>query len=82
MSGMPRRHFLNEYNNQRHYNKKWSKEMVIDLDGVGTDYIRGYNRGQAVPQHTVQETIDSLNAAIDRLDSIIKNMQKDLPYKE
>ena len=48
----------------------------INMDSVGSDYIRGYNRGQAVPQHIVQESIDSLNAAIDRLDQIINQMRE------
>lgn len=33
-------------------------------------------RGEYTPRHTVQESIDSLNAAIARLDSIIKEMQE------
>jgi molybdenum-dependent DNA-binding transcriptional regulator ModE len=48
----------------------------VEMDGVGSDYIRGYNRGQAVPQHAVQESIDSLNAAIDRLSKIISEMDE------
>jgi hypothetical protein len=63
--------------NDKHFNKKWSKQMGgINMDSVGSDYIRGYNRGQAVPQHIVQESIDSLNAAIDRLDQIINQMRE------
>ena len=73
---MVRRYFFNARNEIR-----WNKEKKmggINLDGMGSDYIRGYNRGQAVPQHIVQESIDSLNAAIDRLDNIINEMKGQL----
>jgi len=53
----------------------------INMDSVGSDYIRGYNRGQAVPQHIVQESIDSLNAAINRLDQIINGMKENCECK-
>jgi len=36
----------------------------------------GYTRGEESQRHTVQDSIDSLNAAIDRLDGIIKEMQE------
>lgn len=38
-------------------------------------------RGEVPLTHTVQETIDSLNAAIDRLDKIINEMQDNCECK-
>jgi len=35
-----------------------------------------FMRGEYTPRHTVQESIDTLNAAIDRLDAIIKEMKQ------
>ena len=49
----------------------------ISLDGVGSEWIRG----QVTPEHKVQEAVDSLNAAIDRLDKIINEM-KDMGQKD
>ena len=44
----------------------------VYLDGMNPEFIRG-----EVPlRHTIQETIDSLNAAIDRLDNIINEMKE------
>ena len=41
----------------------------------GAPYMSSeFVRGEVPLTHTVQETIDSLNAAIDRLDQIIKDM--------
>jgi hypothetical protein len=59
--------------NDKHFNKKWSKQMggYTNLDGVSDGWIRG----QVTPEHKIQESIDSLNAAIARLDNIIKEMQ-------
>jgi hypothetical protein len=69
---MVRRYFFNA-RNEKHYNKKWRKEMGgISLDGVSSEWVRG----QVTPEHKVQEAVDSLNAAIDRLDSIINNMKE------
>ena len=36
----------------------------------------GYIRGEESQRHTVQDSIDSLNAAIDRLDKIINEMRE------
>ena len=44
----------------------------ISLDGVSDGWIRG----QATPEHKIQESIDSLNAAIARLDNIINEMKE------
>ena len=80
MIHLARRHFFNARNEIR-----WNKEKKmggINLDGMGSDYIRGYNRGQAVPQHIVQESIDSLNAAINRLDQIINEMKDNCECKK
>jgi len=44
----------------------------ISLDGVSDGWIRG----QVTPEHKVQEAVDSLNAAIDRLDQIINEMKE------
>ncbi len=35
-----------------------------------------FTRGEVPLRHTVQETIDSLNAAIDRLNKIIDEMKE------
>jgi len=80
MIHLARRHFFNARNEIR-----WNKEKKmggINMDSVGSDYIRGYNRGQAVPQHIVQESIDSLNAAINRLDQIINEMKDNCECKK
>jgi len=37
--------------------------------------IAAFTRGQESTSNPVQDSIDSLNAAIDRLDGIIKEMQ-------
>jgi hypothetical protein len=60
--------------NDKHFNKKWSKQMggYTNLDGVSDGWIRG----QVTPEHKVQEAVDSLNAAIDRLDAIINEMKE------
>ena len=68
---MARRYF-HRYMNDKHYNKKWRKQMGgMSLDGVSSEWVRG----QVTPEHKVQEAIDSLNAAITRLDSLIHEMQ-------
>ena len=43
----------------------------IGLDSDKSEYIRG----QVTPQHAVQEAIDGLNAATNRLDKLIQEMQ-------
>lgn len=73
---MVKRYFL-KATHEKHYNKKWRNDMGgTNLDGVGSDYIRGYNRGQTVHKDVVQESIDSLNAAIERLGRIISEMDE------
>ena len=69
---MVRRYFFNA-RNEKHYNKKWSKQMggYIGLESDKSEYIRG----QQTPQHAVQEAIDGLNAATNRLDKLIQEMQ-------
>ena len=59
--------------NDKHFNKKWSKQMggYIGLESDKSEFIRG----QFTPEHKIQESIDALNAAIARLDKIIKEMQ-------
>jgi hypothetical protein len=59
--------------NDKHYNRKWEKNMGgISLDGVSSEWVRG----QVTPEHKIQESIDSLNAAIARLDNIINEMKE------
>ena len=67
------RRYFHRYMNDKHFNKKWSRQMGgISLDGVRSEWIRG----QVTPEHKVQEAVDSLNAAIDRLDQIINDMKE------
>jgi hypothetical protein len=76
---MVRRYFFNA-RNEKHYNKKWSKQMggYIGLDSDKSEYIRG----QVTPQHAVQEAIDGLNAATNRLDKLIQEMQGNCECKD
>jgi hypothetical protein len=74
MTRLPRRHFFNLRNEIR-----WNKEKRMG----GTEYrvlqpheIAAFTRGEESTRQTVQDSIDSLNAAIDRLDQIIKDMTK------
>lgn len=48
-----------------------------NLDGVSDGWIRG----QSTPQHAVQEAIDGLNAATNRLDKLIREMQDNCECK-
>jgi hypothetical protein len=67
MIHLPRRHFFNARNEIR-----WSKEKKVMGGFINDDFTRG-----EVPlRHTVQETIDSLNTAIDRLNKIIDEMKE------
>jgi len=70
---MVRRYFF-KHMNDKHYNKKWSKQMggYIGLESDKSEHIRG----QVTPQHIIQESIDSLNRAIERLDGIIREMDE------
>ena len=67
------RRYFHRYMNDKHYNKKWRKEMggYIGLESDKSEWIRG----QVTPEHKVQEAVDSLNAAITRLDNLIHEMQ-------
>jgi hypothetical protein len=69
---MVRRYFFNA-RNEKHYNKKWRKQMggYIGLESDKSEFIRG----QQTPLHAVQEAIDGLNAATNRLDKLIREMQ-------
>ena len=69
---MVRRYFF-KHMNDKHFNKKWSKQMggYIGLESDKSEFIRG----QVTPEHKVQEAIDGLNAAITRLDNLIHEMQ-------
>jgi hypothetical protein len=60
---------------------RWSKEKRMG----GTEYrvlqpheIAAFTRGEESQRHTVQDSIDSLNAAIDRLDKIINEMREQI----
>ena len=70
---MARRYF-HRYMNDKHFNKKWSKQMggYIGLESDKSEWLRG----QVTPEHKIQESIDSLNAAIARLDNIINEMKE------
>jgi hypothetical protein len=56
------RRYFHRYMNDKHYNKKWGKQM----GGYINEPIKD----------PVQESIDALNAAIDRLDKIINDMNE------
>ena len=73
------RRYFHKYMNDKHYNKKWRKEMggYIGLESDKSEFIRG----QFTPEHKIQESIDALNAAISRLDNIIKEMQDNCECK-
>ena len=67
MIHLPKRYFF-QARNEKHY-KKRGKQMG------GPIYLDGYtNVDGASNIPSVQEAIDSLNAAIDRLDKIINEM--------
>jgi hypothetical protein len=79
MIHLPRRHFFNLRNERR-----WSKEKKMG----GPEYrilapheIAAFTRGEESTRNPVQESIDTLNAAIDRLDGIIKEMQDNCECK-
>ena len=76
MIHLPRRYFF-QARNEKHYNKEKKMGGYTNLDGVSDGWIRG----QVTPEHKVQESIDSLNAAIRRLDNIIKEMQENCECK-
>ena len=67
---MVRRYFFNA-RNEMHYNRKWGKTMGgMNLDSTSK-----------VPKDLVKESIDSLDAAIDRLDKLIHEMAKTCPCR-
>jgi len=68
MVHLPRRHFF-QARNERHY-KKRGAQMGGDYRILTQEEINGY-----VTVDPIQESIDSLNAAIDRLDKIINEMK-------
>jgi hypothetical protein len=70
MIHLPRRYFF-QARNEKHYKKEKKMGGYTNLDGVSDGWIRG----QVTPEHKVQEAVDSLNAAITRLDNLIHEMQ-------
>ena len=68
------RRYFHKHMNDRNYKKKWRKQMggYIGLESDKSEYIRG----QFTPEHKIQESIDSLNSAIARLDKIINEMKE------
>lgn len=72
MIHLARRHFFNA-RNEIHWNKNWRKTMGgINLDG----YIESLETSNDIYKDVVQNSIDSLNAAIARLDKIISEMDE------
>ena len=70
MVHLPRRHFF-QARNEVHYKKRGAAVGGQDYRILTQEEINGY-----VTRDPMQETIDSLNAAIDRLDKIINEMGK------
>jgi hypothetical protein len=75
--------YFHKYMNDKHYNKRWEKNMG------GPEYrilqpheIAAFTRGEESTKNSVQDSIDTLNAAIDRLDGIIKEMQDNCECKK
>jgi hypothetical protein len=63
--------------NDKHYNKKWGKQMGgPEYRILNPTEIAAFTRGEESTRQTVQDSIDSLNAAIDRLDAIINEMKE------
>jgi len=72
------RRYFHRYMNDKHYNKKWGKQMGGPEYRILTpEEINGY-----VTRDAVQESIDSLTAAIDRLDNLIHEWVKVCPCKD
>ena len=65
---LPRRHFFNAMH-EKHYKKRGKKMGGPEYRILTQEEINGY-----VTKDPVQDAIDSLNAAIDRLDNIIHEM--------
>jgi hypothetical protein len=69
--------YFHKYMNDKHYNKKWRKEMGgPEYRILAPHEIAAFTRGEESTRHTVQDSIDTLNAAIDRLDAIINEMKE------
>lgn len=68
MIHLPRRHFFNAMN-EKHYVKREKKMGGPEYRILTQEEINGYKTIDPV-----QESIDALNAAIDRLDKIINEM--------
>jgi hypothetical protein len=67
---MVRRYFFKSMH-EKHYNRKWGKTMGgMNLDST-----------PRVPKDLVKESIDSLEASIDRLDKLIHEMAKTCPCR-
>jgi hypothetical protein len=75
MIHLPRRYFF-QARNEKHYNKEKLK-MGGDYRILTQEEINGYQT-----KDTVQDTIDSLNAAIERLNKIINDMDECLCQKK
>jgi hypothetical protein len=72
------RRYFHQAMNEIHYNKKRERKNM-----GGPEYrilqpheIAAFTRGEESTRQTVQDSIDSLNAAIDRLDKIINEMKE------
>ena len=72
------RRYFHKYMNDKNYNRKWGSKMggYIGLESDKSEYIRG----QVTPQHVIQDSIDSLNRAIERLDAIIREMDENCKH--
>jgi len=70
MIHLARRHFFNARNEIRWNKKRGSQMGGPEYRILTQEEINGY-----VTKDPVQDTIDSLNAAIDRLDKIINDMK-------
>jgi len=70
--------YFHRYMKDKHYNRKWGSKMggYIGLESDKSEYIRG----EFTPQHVIQESIDSLNRAIERLDKIIREMDENCKH--
>ena len=74
---MVKRYFFKSMH-EKHYNRKWGSKMggYIGLESDKSEYIRG----EFTPQHVIQDSIDSLNRAIERLDAIIREMDENCKH--
>jgi hypothetical protein len=73
------RRYFHKYANDKHYNRRWEKNMGgPEYRILNPTEIAAFTRGEESQRHTVQDSIDSLNAAIDRLDKIINEMREQI----